>query len=58
MPDEPKIRVELGLRGAMIAKAALELIGLNPRLAHLQLVEIVKHVKETDEFLRKNGIGI
>jgi hypothetical protein len=53
--DDSAVRVELGLRGAIIAKAALELMSLGPEFAHLQLVEVVKRVRETDEFLRAKG---
>jgi hypothetical protein len=56
MPDDSAIRIELALRGGMIAKAALELTNLAPELGYLQLVEVVKHVRETDEFLKKMGV--
>jgi hypothetical protein len=56
-PDDSGIRVSLALRGAHIAKLALELMSLNPELAHLQLVEVVKAVKETDEWLQSKGFG-
>jgi hypothetical protein len=58
MPDDSGIRIELALRGAHIAKIALELMALPSDLAHLQLVEIVKAVRETDDFLKSKGIGI
>ncbi len=54
--DDSAIRIELALRGAHIAKKALELISLSPELAHFQLVQIVRAVKETDEFLQAKGI--
>jgi hypothetical protein len=55
MSDDSTVQIELALRGAQIAKVALELMNLPPILAHLQLVEIVKHVKEADEFLQSKG---
>jgi hypothetical protein len=55
MSDDSTVQIELALRGAQIAKVALELMNLSPILAHLQLVEIVKHVKEADEFLQSKG---
>jgi hypothetical protein len=35
----------------MIAKAALELINLDPRLARLRVAEIAKHLRSTDDFI-------
>ena len=54
--DDSAIRIELALRGAHIAKKALELISLSPELAYFQLLQIVRAVKETDEFLQAKGI--
>lgn len=56
MPDDPAIKIELALRGARIAKMALELMELNPSLAYPQLVEVNKEVNETCKFLRDKGI--
>lgn len=55
MPDDSGTRVELGLRGAMLAKASLELLSLDPKLARLQLAEIAKQFNELNKFLKEKG---
>jgi hypothetical protein len=55
MANDSLLQVELGLRGAIIAKQALELLTISPGFARIQLAEIVKLVKETDDFLTKKG---
>jgi hypothetical protein len=51
---DSQLSVEIGIRAALIAKTALEMLGSNnPHLCHLHLVEIVKHVKELDDKLQR-----
>lgn len=56
MADDSAVRVEIGLRGALIAKSALQLTGIDPRLARLQLIEVATQLRELDVFLQKKGI--
>lgn len=56
MPDDSATRVEIGLRGALIAKSALGLTGIDPRFARLQMVEVARQLRELDVFLEKKGI--
>lgn len=52
MSGDGTLRIEIGLRAALIAKAALEMINLEPRICALQLREVVKQVSELDAKLR------
>ncbi len=54
--DDSGVRIELALRGAHIAKTALELMSVPPELAHFQLVEITQAVVETGRFLKIKGL--
>jgi hypothetical protein len=55
MKEDSAVRVEMAIRGAHIAKQALELLAIEPCLARMQLVEIVKAVREADNFLKEAG---
>jgi predicted RNase H-like nuclease len=55
--NDSALRVEIALRGARLAKSALELMSLSPDLVRLQLCEIVKQVREIDALVvaKKGG---
>jgi hypothetical protein len=46
------IRIELALRGAQIAKCALELMTLSPSLAQLQMSQIEEEVQRARIWLK------
>lgn len=51
-------KVELAFRAAHLAKAALELLGMDDvQVAELQLVVVVREVKEVDDFLQRAKRG-
>jgi hypothetical protein len=45
--------VELTIRAAKVAKAALDMMGSSQSLARLQFVELVKQVRDLDSFVNK-----
>ncbi len=47
--SDSSLRVEIAMRSALIAKATLEMLNLEPRLVHFQLCEVVKQIKEMDD---------
>ena len=47
MADDSCTRIELALRGAQIAKKALELMSLSPEIARLQLEDVATEVQHT-----------
>lgn len=51
--DSSSVRIELALRGARIARMALELefMSLAPHLAKMHLIDIAKELRELDAFL-------
>jgi hypothetical protein len=49
--DDSSVRIELALRGAQIAKCALELMSLSPEIAMLQICRIEKEIRETRNWL-------
>jgi hypothetical protein len=44
---ESSARVEIGLRAAIIAKAALEMLGMGPLICRLQIKEVEERVTES-----------
>jgi hypothetical protein len=55
MNDNPTAIVEIAMRSAMLAKASLELLGMQPALARLQLSEVVKQTADFDKYLKALG---
>lgn len=51
------LRVEIAVRAAMIAKAALEIVGMEPRLAQLQLNEVARQIHELATTLRNGPVA-
>ena len=49
---ESSARVEIGLRAAIIAKAALEMLGMEPPICRLQIKEVEDRVTEMKAFLK------
>ena len=49
---ESSARVEIGLRAAIIAKAALEMLGMEPMICRLQIKEVEDRVTEMKTFLK------
>lgn len=56
MAEDSATRVEVGLRGALLAKSALELLSVDPKLARLCLADVAEHLRDLDEFLRKKSL--
>jgi hypothetical protein len=52
MAEDSGVRIEMALRSAMIAKSALDIIGSQPRLARLQLAEVMKMCGEFAKYLQ------
>ena len=50
--SDSAVRIEVSLRAAMIAKAALDLLNLEPCLCRLQLAEVARLIGETDKWLQ------
>lgn len=53
--NDASLRIEIAIRAGMMAKACLELINLDPRLARLQLSEVAKQLRELDDKMKKEG---
>lgn len=53
MPDDSSLRIEIALRASLIAKAALEMVNMDPRLAVLQVREVEIQIAELKQKLRK-----
>jgi hypothetical protein len=45
MPDDSSLRIDIALRAALIAKAVLEMINLDPRLVPMQVNEVAKQLQ-------------
>jgi hypothetical protein len=56
MRDDAAIRIEVSLRAARIAKCALDLMNLDPMIVPLQLVEVVKEVRQLDDMLKRHEL--
>ncbi|MDR3741619.1 MAG: hypothetical protein P4L40_21580 [Terracidiphilus sp.] len=51
--DDSSLRIEIAIRAALIAKSVLELVNLDPRLASLQLADVMKQVRALEEKVRR-----
>lgn len=49
--DDSAQRIGTALRAAHIAKQALEMMGVTPRMCKLQMLEITESLKELQKFL-------
>ena len=47
------MKIDIALRSALIARAVLECINLDPHLVRLQLSEVARQIRELDERLAK-----
>jgi len=57
MPEpDSALKIDIALRSALIARAVLECINLDPHLVRLQLSEAARQIRELDERLAR-GLG-
>ena len=52
MGNDSAVRVEMAIRAAMLAKASLDILGSQPRLARLQLAEVMKQANDFAKYLQ------
>ncbi len=52
--DDSTLRIEIALRAGMIAKAALEMVNLDPRLVILQIHQVESQIYDLDAVIRKS----
>jgi hypothetical protein len=53
MPNDSEFHISLALRGAMIAKSALEMLGnMSPRMARLHVEDLGRQLAELKEYLK------
>lgn len=54
--NESSLRIEITVRVAMIAKAALDMLGMEPSLVLLQLREVVQQVQGLETAVRSHKV--